>query len=188
METLQAIRTRRSIRRFLDRPVEEEKLRAIFESLQMSPSWANRQCWRFVVVKDRATRERISELSYVESFLAPLGYKTNPAKKGIAEAPVVIVACADPSQSGTIWNQQYYLTDVGIAAQNLMLAAHAQGLGSVFVGVFDDEKLHSLLGIPPHIRVVGIFPIGHPAEEKREAPARKPLQEFIFHEQWEVQA
>lgn len=188
METLEAIRTRRSIRRFLDRPVEEEKLQQLFEALRMSPSWANRQCWRLVVVTDRAVRERISELSYVESFFAPLGYKTNPAKKGIAEAPVVIVACADPSQSGSIWSQQYYLTDVGIAAQSLMLAAHAQGLGSVFVGVFDEERLRSLLAIPPHIRVVGIFPVGYSAEQQKEAPARKPLHEFIFHGQWEVQA
>ncbi|MGE5237663.1 MAG: nitroreductase family protein [Chloroflexota bacterium] len=188
MEALEAIRTRRSIRRFLDRPVEEEKLQQIFESLRMSPSWANRQCWRFVVVRDKAMREQISALSYVESFFVPLGYKTNPAKKGLAEAPIVIVACADPSQSGTIWNQQYYLTDVGIATQNLMLAAHAQGLGSVFVGVFEEEKLRSLLGIPPHIRIVGLLPIGYPAEPQREAPTRRPLSEFIFEGQWEVQA
>lgn len=184
MEIFDAIRTRRSVRRFKDTPVEDEKLNAILEAVRQAPSWANRQCWRFVVVKDKATREKLSELSYVEAFFGPLGYKTNPAKKGIAEAPVVIVACADPSQSGTIWKQNYYMTDIGIAAQNLMLAARALGLGTVFVGVFNEEALRDLLNIPAAIRVVGLFPIGYPLEEKAEGPGRKPLEEIVFYESW----
>lgn len=185
MDVFEAIRTRRSIRRFLDKHVEEEKLQTILEAIRMSPSWANFQCWRFIVVRDQATREKISGLSYVESFFAPLGYKANPSKKGLAEAPVVIVACADPSQSGVLWDQHYYMTDVGIAAQNLMLAACALELGSVFVGVFDEEKLRNLLNIPSNIRIVGLFPIGYPKEEKKEGPQRKPLNEIVFYEQWE---
>lgn len=184
MELLEAINTRRSIRTFLDRPVEDDKLRALLEAAQAAPSWANMQCWRFVVVKDKATRQRISDLSFVESFFAPLGYKTNPAQTGIAEAPVVIVACADPERSGTLWDQQYYMTDMGIAAQNLMLAAHDMGLGTVFVGVFDEDALRELLGIPQNIRVVGIFPIGYPAQEKKSGPRRNPLEEIVFYEKW----
>jgi nitroreductase len=126
MDTFEAIRTRRSVRRFQERPVEEEKLSALLESVRMSPSWANLQCWRFVVVKDRAMREKVSEMSYVESFFSAHGYKANPAKKGLSEAPVVIVACADPSQSGALWGQQYYMTDIGIASQTLMLSARAR--------------------------------------------------------------
>jgi nitroreductase len=95
------------------------------------------------------------------------------------------VACADPEQSGVIWSQYYYLTDIGIASQNLMLAAHALGLGSVFVGVFDEEKLKELLAIPPNIRVVGVFPVGYPREEKKEGPPRKPLSELVFAGKWE---
>ncbi len=184
MDIFEAIRTRRSIRRFIDRPVEEEKIKAILEAIRMSPSWANLQCWRFIVVKDPTTREKISELSYVESFFVPKGYKVNPSKKGLAEAPVVIVACADPSQSGVLWEQHYYMTDMGIAAQNLMLAARGLGLGTVFVGVFDEEKLRNLLNIPSNIRIVGLFPIGYPQEEKKEGPSRKPLNEIAFFEKW----
>jgi len=185
MEVLEAIRTRRSVRRFLDRPVEEEKVRAILEAVRMSPSWANLQCWRFVVVKDKAAREKISELSYVETFFTPLGYKTNPSQKGLSEAPVVIVACADPEQSGVIWGQHYYMTDLGIAAQNLMLAAHGQGLGTVFVGVFDEVKVRELLLIPGSVRIVGIFPIGYPRDKKEAGTARKPLNEFVFYDKWQ---
>lgn len=184
MDIFETIRTRRSVRRFMDKPVEEDKLQAILEAVRQAPSWANLQCWRFIVVKDPAVKEKISEISYVESFFAPKGYKANPSKKGLAEAPVIIVACADPSQSGTIWGQSYYMTDMGIAAQNLMLAARALGLGTVFVGVFDEEKIHSMLAIPPNIRVVGLFPVGYPLEEKASGPARKPLNEIAFYEKW----
>lgn len=184
METIEAIRTRHSTRRFLDKEVEPQKLQELLEAARMSPSWANLQCWRFIVVKNKNSRENISELSYVESFLAPKGFKANPAKKGLAEAPVVIVACADPEQSGVLWDQHYYMTDIGIAAQNLMLSAHALGLGTVFVGIFDENKMKALLNIPANIRIVGLFPIGYPRDEKKEGPPRKPLAEFVFHEKW----
>jgi len=184
MELLDAIKTRRSVRRFADKPVEEAKLKKILEAVQQSPSWANLQCWRFIVVKDKEIREKLSELSYVESFFAPLGYKSNPSRKGIAEATVAIIACADPAQSGTLWNQNYYLTDIGIASQNLMLAAHSLGLGTVFVGVFDEEKIRGLFNIPSNIRVVGIFPIGYPMEEKTKGLSRKPLNEIAYDEEW----
>jgi len=184
MDVMEAIRTRRSIRKFRDKPVEEEKLRAVLEAARLAPSWANLQCWRFVVVKNPEVRGKISELSYVEAFFSPKGYKTNPARNALAEAPVLIVACADPEKSGKLWEQYYYLTDMGIAAQNLMLAAHAQGLGTVFVGVFDEEKVRDLLGIPSTIRIVGLFPLGYPEGEKKEGPSRKPLEEIVFEEKW----
>ncbi len=184
MDLFEAIRTRRSVRRFQQRPVEDDKLNNLLESVRMSPSWANLQCWRFIVVKDGAMRQKISELSYVESFFFTRGYKANPAKKGLAEAPVVIVACADPSQSGTIWEQQYYMTDIGLASQTLMLSARALGLGTVFVGVFDEQKLRGLLGVPSGIRIIGLFPLGYPLEEKKDGPPRKPLHELVYHEKW----
>jgi nitroreductase len=185
MELFEAIKTRRSIRQYLDKPVEEEKLRSVLDAVSQAPSWANMQCWRMVVVKDRATKQKISEFSFVESYFSPKGYKTNPSMKALAEAPVVIVLCADPALSGELRGQSYYLTDAGIAAQNLMLAARAQGLGSVFVGVYEEEKLRGLLSIPPNIRVVGLFPLGYPAEERKEGPPRKALQDICFYERWE---
>jgi len=184
MDLFEAVKTRRSIRKYLDQPVEDDKLRAVLESVQRAPSWANMQCWRMVVVKDQAVRAKISELSYVESYFSPKGYRSNPSKKALGDAPVIIVLCADPAGSGELWNQHYYLVDAGIAAENLMLAAHAQGLGSVFVGVFDEERLKNELNIPAAIRIVGLFPVGYSAEEKKNGPPRKPLQEICFDEQW----
>jgi nitroreductase len=184
MELFEAIRTRRSIRKYTDRPVEDEKLNAVLDAVRMAPSWANMQCWRMVVVKDKEMRRKISDLSFVESFFAPKGYKANPSKKALAEAPVVIVLCADPAASGTLWEQRYYLVDCGIAAENLMLAARAQGLGTVFVGVYEEEKIKALLNIPADMRVVGLFPLGYPTEEGKAGPPRKPIEEVCYQEKW----
>src|ERR1035437_2182641 len=184
METLEAIRTRRSVRRFSNQPVEPEKLQMVLEAVQQAPSWSNMQCWNLVVVEDQDVREKISELSYVESFFATYGYKSNPAQKALAQAPIVIVACANPLQSGNLHDQQYYMTDMGIATENLMLAAHDQGLGSVFVGVFQEVQLKSLLDIPADIKIVGLFPIGYPAGEAKGGSARKPLSEFVHYGKW----
>lgn len=185
MELFDAIRTRRSVRKFQEKDVEESKLQELFEAVRMAPSWANMQCWSFVVVREKAAKEQISELSYVESFFAPKGYKVNPAKKALAEAPVVIVACADPSRSGVLWDQTYYMTDMGIACQNLWLAARGLGLGTVFVGVFDEQRLKEMLNIPDSIRIVGLFPVGYPLEEKKEGPPRRPVSEIFFSGRWQ---
>ncbi len=186
MDLFEAIKTRRSVRKYTNKPVEDEKLEAVLEAVRMAPSWANYQCWRLVVVKDNAMKEKISALSYVESYFATRGYKTNPSVKALAEAPVVIILCADPAQSGSLWNQNYYLVDAGLAAQNMMLAARAHGLGTVFVGVYEEDKLKNLLHIPSTIRIVGLFPLGYPVEEKKDGPARKPVEEFCFFEKWYV--
>jgi nitroreductase len=184
METLEAISSRTSIRRFSERPVEAEKLQAVLNAARMAPSWANLQCWRFVVVENPATKRRISELSYADSFFTSKGYKTNPSQRGLAEAPLVIVACALQNQSGDMRGQQYYMTDVGLAAGNLLLAAHDQGLGSVFVSIFEEQPLAELLNIPAYISIVGLFPLGYPLEAHHGGASRKPLDELVYHETW----
>lgn len=184
MDTIEAIKTRRSVRKYADTPVEPEKLQVLLEAVQASPSWSNMQCCRLIVVQAAATRAKISELSFVESFFATYGYKTNPAQKALADAPVVIVLCAIPEKSGEMGGQPYYMTDAGIASENLMLAAHAVGLASVFVGVFDEEQLGELLEIPPGVRIVGLFPIGYSATEPKSGPPRKPLDETVHYEKW----
>lgn len=185
MDTIEAIKGRHSVRRYADRPVEEEKLLTVLDAAHHAPSWANLQCVRFVVVRDASVKRRISELSYVDSFFAARGYKTNPSQVALAEAPIVIVACALPNQSGDIRGQQYYMADVGLAAENLMLAAHDQGLGSVFVSIFEEKPLADLLGIPAYISIVGLFPLGYPLHAAGAATPRKPLEETVFYDKWQ---
>ena len=91
---------------------------------------------------------------------------------------MVIVLCADPTQSGVLWEQNYYLVDSGIASQNLMLAARAQGLGTVFVGIYDEEKVKQLLNIPASIRVIGLFPLGYPWKTRRTGLREKRFPKY----------
>lgn len=184
MEVLTAIRTRQSVRKFSDKPVEQEKLDLLLQAVQQAPSWANMQCWNLVVVTDQEVKQKISDCSFVESFFGPLGYKFNPAQKALAQAPVLIVACADPKQSGYLHDQAYYMADIGLAMQNMMLAAHDQGLGSVFVGVYDEELVKEMLDIPENQKVVGIFPVGYPVDELKGGPKRKPLEDFVYYGKW----
>jgi nitroreductase len=184
MDFFELIKTRRSIRRFADKPVENEKIIRILESIRQAPSWSNLQCWRVIVVSDGELRNKISEFSFVESYFAPKGYHSNPARRGLSEAPIVIILCADPLQSGQLWQQPYYLTDAGIASENLMLAAHALGLGTVFVGVFQESEIKKLLGIPSAIRIVGLFPVGYPLQKRSNGPERKSMDDWVYHERW----
>ncbi|KAA0892324.1 nitroreductase [Oryzomonas rubra] len=184
MDTLEAIQTRRSVRRFSDRPVEAEKLQSVLEAARMAPSWANMQCWRFVVVQDPAMKRRLSEHSVADSFVTAKGYKSNPSQRALAEAPVVVVACAECNRSGDTRGQQYYMADVGMAVASLMLAAHAVGLGSVFVGIFDEKQVGSLLGIPAYISIVGLIPLGYSLETPECGASRKPLDEIVHYEAW----
>ena len=187
MEFFEAVANRTSIRRYSDRPVEQDKLDSIFQAVQQAPTWANMQCPRFIIVRDRAAKEKLSELSSSEALMAPMGYKANPSRKALAEAPVVVVACADPAASGSIRGQDYYLVDIGIAGQTLMLAASALGLATVFVGIYDEDGVRELLSIPEGVRVAGLFPLGYPLEpdRKKDRPGRKPLSETVYQDRWQ---
>ncbi|MDD3719121.1 MAG: nitroreductase family protein [Actinomycetota bacterium] len=163
---------RRSIRRYGDRPVEDEKLEAVLEAARQAPSWANMQCWTYVVIKDSAVKEAVAET-----------LKGNPGQKAILAAPVLIVACADPEKSGTVNGQPYYMLDVGISMQQLMLEAWNQGLGTCWIGWIKEDEIRSILGVPENIRVVALTPLGYPAVLP-ESPGRKPMQEIVHREKW----
>ena len=186
MDFFEVLNSRRSVRRYdPEKPVEQEKIDALFEAVRQSPSWSNMQCSRFILVRDEANRQKISELSYVESYMAPLGYKANPSQKGLAEAPIIVIACADPAHSGQIREQDYYLVDMGITAQSLMLSANALGLSTVFVGIYDEQKIKDMLGIPESVRVVGIFPLGYAKDAtKKDGPPKKEVSETVFNDKW----
>jgi nitroreductase len=170
--TMAIFRDRRSIRKYESRPVEDEKLQAVLEAACLAPSWANMQCWTFIVIKDQAGREEISSI---------LG--NNPSARAVATAPVLIVACADPDKSGKANGQDYYMLDIGIAVQQLCLEAFNQGLGTVWLGWFDEEKVCQALGVPEGIRVVAMTPLGYPAIHP-EFPGRRPIEESVFNEKW----
>ncbi|MBS7647368.1 nitroreductase family protein [Candidatus Bathyarchaeota archaeon] len=179
MDLITAIKTRRSIRRYKPDPVEKEKLQAVLEAARWAPSWANTQCWEFIVVTSPETKRRLAET------LTP----RNPAIEAIKNAPVVIVACAKLGLSGFLrgepiaGKENFYMFDVALALHNISLAAHSLGLGTLHVGAFDAKKAAEILEVPAGVTVVELMPIGYPLETP-SAPARKELKDFVYYEKY----
>ena len=180
METFEAIYNRRSIRRYQDKQVPDEMLNKVLDAARWAPSWANSQCTRYVVIKDAATKAKLSECVN----------KGNPATEALENAPIVIVACAELKKSGYYKDMavtdrgDWFMFDVGIAMENLALAAKALGLGTVHVGLIPDSKrIDEILGLPEGIVSVEMTPLGFPAGEAK-APPRKGLAELVFYEKY----
>ena len=173
MDVYQAISDRRSIRKYKDQPVEPEKITRVLDAARLAPSWKNMQCWRFLVLNQAAGRE---------ALLAAFG-DDNPGKKALAQAPVLIVVCADPAQSEVSHDMEYYIADAAAAFQNLCLAAHEIGLGTCWMGMYDEAAVKERLGIPAGIRVIGVTPLGYPDQEPRQRP-RKDLTEIAYYNDW----
>ena len=181
MEVMQAIRERRSIRKYKPDPVSDEAIDTVLDAARWAPSWANTQCWRFVVVRDAEIRARLAG-----ALRATSPGKENRAAAAIRSAPVVIVACAELGRSGYYKGEQttdkgdWFMFDVALAMQNLTLAAHAIGLGTVHVGLFEAKEAAKILEVPADVAVVEMTPLGYPDEEPA-APGRKELAEIVFH-------
>lgn len=179
MDVFEAIKNRRSIRRYKNTPVDDKTIETIMEAVRCSPSWANTQCWRFVVVRDND----------IKNQLADTLSQGNPATQAIRTAPVVIVACAELGKAGYKSGEaktdkgDWFMFDTGIAMQDLVLAAYALGLGTVHVGLFDAKKAAEVLKVPDGYRVVEMTPLGYPDESPAARP-RKALSEIVFQDRW----
>ena len=179
MEVITAIKERRSIRKYRPDPVSDIDLTELLEAARWAPSWANTQCWEFIVVKNPETRKKLAET-------LPKG---NPAFTSFTEAPIVIAACAQLEKAGFFKGKagtdkdDWYMFDVALAMQNLTLAAHSKGLGTVHVGFFDAKEVAQLLEVPEGAVVVEMTPLGYPAGEAK-ATTRKELHEFISYEKF----
>jgi nitroreductase len=170
MDTLKG---RRSIRRYEEREIPEEALNQVLEAVQWSPSWANTQCWEVVVVRDQETREALQKTLS----------GTNPASKAMVQAPVVLALCGKLHGSGYYKGEvttkfgDWFMFDLGIATQSICLAAYAQELGTVVVGLFDHNRAKEVLGVPEGYELVAMIPLGYPAKGA-SAPKRREIVEF----------
>ncbi len=173
MDIFEAIETRVSVRKYKPAPVEREKLELVLNAGRRAPSWKNQQCARFLVLTSPEKKRAVFSA-------VPEG---NPAKKSLSQAPVIIVVCADPSQSGVSNGIDYYVADAAAALEHLCLAARALGLGTCWVGIFDETALKKELGLPAGARVVALTPLGYPEYEQAPRP-RKELSEITFYENW----
>jgi len=170
MDVMEAIRQRWSVRHYLDKPVEEEKLTRVLEAARLAPSACNFQEWRFVVVQSLEARQKLMVAANRQRF--------------VAEAPVVIAACAKTDNYVMRCGQLSYPIDVAIAVDHITLKAVEEGLGTCWVGSFYEEEVRKILGIPPQIRVVQLLTLGYPAEEPPREKSRKAMEEIVMWEKW----
>ncbi len=170
--SVEAIRKRRSVRKYTDTEVTDEQLNQVLETIRYAPSWANKQGWQVMVIKDQNTRGRISGV-----------LEGNPGARAVIQAPVLIVVCMDPTASGMVGDRAYYMTDAGILMDHIMLEAAELGLGTVFIGMFDEDRVREVLGVPEECRIVGLTPLGVPEKMPKERP-RNELADVLHYEKW----
>ncbi|MCL7454475.1 MAG: nitroreductase family protein [Anaerolineae bacterium] len=167
MDFWEVLETRRSVRDFeSSTEVSPEFVEQLLQAAVRAPSAGNRQAWHFYVVRDPKVRQGLAGAAYGQSF--------------VAEAPLVIVVCADPEQSAGRYGQRgrelYCLQDTAVAAEHILLAAVALGFGGCWVGAFDEGRAAQVLDLPSHLRAVAILPIGKPAGKQGIRTSRRSLQ------------
>ena len=170
MNVFDAIRLRRSIRAYQDKPVEEEKLLRVLEAGRLATSAKNRQEWRYVVVKDRELRRKVAVASNNQYF--------------IAEAPVVIVGCATMADYVLSCGQPSYTIDVTISMDHMSLQAVEEGLGTCWIGSFKEDEVKKILNIPAEMRIVEIMPLGYPKFLPDPKP-RNELEQIVLYDRFQ---
>jgi nitroreductase len=171
MDALDCILTRRSTRKFSDIPLEWEKVGILLEAAIHAPSAGNLQNWKFIVVTDKDARRRIADAALQQRWMET--------------APVHIIVCSEPEKAeqfyGIRGERLYSIQNCAAAVENILLAAHAQGLAGCWVGAFDEEMLKRVLGIPDIVRPQAIVPVGYSSETHRKA-TRQPMYDKVFIE------
>jgi nitroreductase len=171
MDVYEAVVTRKSVRAFQDRDVAEDVISRLLEAARMAPSAGNRQEWRFVVVRDAAARQKLAEAANNQKF--------------VGEAPVVLACCAESDDHAMTCGQLCYPIDVAIAIDHITLCAVAEGLGTCWIGAFNEAQAKDILGIPGTIRVVELLPVGYPKDPSPVEKKRLPLDEIVKYERWQ---
>jgi nitroreductase len=169
MSVLDTIRERRSVRRYKPDSIPQEVLFRVLEAVRYSPSGKNLQPWKFILVRDDQIKKRLAEASAGQSF--------------IAGAPVVVVACGFPDECYSRMGNymKSWPVDVAIAVEHLILQAREEGLGTCWIGAFEEKEVKKILHVPDSARVLALTPLGYPAEDPRSR-GRKNLEEIIAYD------
>lgn len=173
MDVFEAIQGRRSVRKYQTKEISEELITKILSAAIMAPSAGNRQAWEFIIARDLKTKKALAQAAYDQVF--------------IANAPVVIIVCANQRRSAQRYGSRgvelYCIQDSAAAIQNLLLMAYSLGLGTCWVGAFNESMVSKLLEIPDGIRPVALIPVGYTAQVSHPPP-RLPLEKVIHQNQY----
>ncbi len=169
MDVIEAIHTRRSIRKYTDQDVSEDQIRQLLEAAMMAPSAGNEQPWHFIVIRDKTTLEKVKDI--------------NPFAGMAPKAPVAVLVCADLSLEKY---DGYWVQDCSAAVQNILLAAHGLGLGAVWTGVYPDKdrvpKFSELFQLPQQVIPLGLIVLGHPVSQPNSKSRFNP--DRVHQETW----
>lgn len=170
-DLMEIITNRRSIRSYKSQEIEEEKLEYLLDAFRKAPSAKNRQPWKLVIVKDKHKKSDLTIACNNQIF--------------IAEAPIIIIACAkeDEAYSAMGGYLNSFSVDIAIALEHLILAATELGLGTCWIGSFKEKLVKDLLDIPENVRVVALTPLGYPNKETPNR-GRKSLSEIVCYERY----
>jgi len=173
MDAIECINTRRSVRKFLTIPVEWDKLTEILDCARLAPSAGNIQDRKFIIAVDADLKAKIAEACLEQEWLK--------------DAPVLVVVCAEPKKVerfyGVRGEEVYSVQNSAASVENMLLAAHALGLGACWAGAFDDEMLKRTLSIPDAAVPQAVVAIGYPDESPAE-PVRHGLESMVYFERW----
>lgn len=169
MSVLDVIKERGSIRRYKRQSIPEEVMRKILEAGRLAQSAKNSQPWEFVIVKGEELKRPLSEAANNQSF--------------VGEASTIIVCVADPENCGHVGSLDSFLVDAAIAVENMALVSWENGIGSCWIGAYDEKKVKDLLEIPEKLRVVSLLTLGYPAEGT-PPKKRKSLDQIVHHENY----
>jgi nitroreductase len=169
MSVLPEIENWKSVRDFTDEAVSQEQLERVLEAGRLAPSAKNRQAWRFIVVQDRESREKIESACFGQEY--------------VGKAPVIIALCTTNVEYKMPNGQLSYPIDLGIAGSFMMLQAGHEELGSCMITTFREDDVKSLLTVPYTMRVVMLLLVGHPADDSERA-SRLPLDRVVAYDHW----
>ena len=173
MDVIEAVKTRRSIRKYLDKPLVWDDVYKIIEAGNNAPSAGNLQNWKFIVILDQSKRDAIAEACLQQYWMST--------------APVHIIICAEPDKGeryyGVRGERLYSIQNCAAAAENMILTAHSLGLGTCWVGAFDEDMLKKVTGIPAEVRPQIVLTVGYP-DEKPAKPIRHPVTNNLYVNKW----
>ncbi len=171
MKVLDVIQKRRSVRKYKEDPIPEKDLMRVLEAARLAPSGKNFQPWKFIIVKDKVLKEKLAKASAGQFFMA--------------EAPIIIVGCGFPDNCYAHMGRymKSWSVDVTIALEHLILQAQEEGLGTCWIGSFEEEEVKAILNIPENVKVLALTPLGYP-DEIPQFRGRKSLDEIISYDRY----
>ncbi len=170
MNFYDVINNRKSVSKYKGDEICRGSLNNMIEAAMKSPTWKNRTSFKLILLEDKNIKDSMAEF---------ILNSDNKAKEALKEAPMALVVIAEPEKSGEVDGKEFYIADGAIAMEHFILAATAEGYGTMWIGALKEEKIKALLNIPDEFKIIGVTPIGVSAEVEPHNE-KKDIKEYVF--------